>query len=228
MSQPTQNYNLVSDAEAPEAVAALAKIIGEAEANKPSWIRRLVKLGTGELGLIVNSCIAIRRDDLSWQSPWTVANGMAAIAVAYPLSEAVAILKSADSPEIEVERRRKLFEEFQAATRKREEEKAKAESEAAARLVRDREDEKRFRSREWLMGFTPLGRFATALALMIEKRDPDLANALRILVDSGERSTHGSDPTRPIPYPRCEWWQSPKVSTFSSRWWENASTRPST
>jgi hypothetical protein len=225
MSQPTQNYTLVSDAEAPEAIAALAKIIGEVESAKMSWVRRLVRLGTGELGLTVNSCVAIRRDSLDWQFPWNVPNGLMPITVAFPLGEAVSILQQPDCSEVELERRRQAFASFQSEKSKREAEKLKAEKEAEARLVKDREDETRFREREWQMGFTPLGRFASALALMVEKRDPDLANDLRILVDCGERSTGGSDPTRPIPYPRTCWWQSPKVQTFSHRWWENASTQ---
>jgi len=217
MSQPTQKFTPIADSDLAAAVAELVAAVGEAEANKPSWIRRLVKLGTGELGLVVNSCVAIRRDDLSWKSPWT-ANGMATIAVAYPLSEAVAILKSDDSPEIEVERRQKLFAEFQAEKAKREEEKRKAEEAAAQRLAQDRLDEERFHARDWEANYSELGRTLLGLAVMVEGRDSRLCDDLRALARH-QRVHLGGNVTNPLPYPRVQWDKPPSTSSCGWQWW---------
>jgi len=226
VSQPTQTYTFVSDDEAPEAVAALAKLIGEAEANKPSWVRRLVKLGTGEIGAIVRTCCQIQRESLDWKSPWTVPNGLSAIEVAYPLAEAVGILQSTDSPEIELERRRSAFAVFQAEKAKREEEKRKAEEAAAARLVQDRLDEERFHARDWEAQYSDLGRTLIALSIMCAGRDSALSDDLRFLAEH-QRVSLGNL-TNQLPFPRVPWNKVPRTSSGWQWWLRNEPSKAST
>jgi len=131
MSQPTQpstrfagseqRFVPVSAADLDAAVAELAVVLNSTtEASKPNWVRRLVRLtDTGALGMTVNTCCAIHDPDERLHHPWTNQNGMSVFTVARPLKEAVAILGSGESTEIEIERRRKLFEAFMAENEQR-------------------------------------------------------------------------------------------------------------
>jgi len=116
-----QRFVPISGADLDAAVAELAVVLNSTtEASKPNWVRRLVRLtDDGSLGLIMNTCCAIHDPDERLHHPWTNQNGMSVFTVARPLKEAVAILGSAESPELEVERRAKLFEAFTAENEQR-------------------------------------------------------------------------------------------------------------
>jgi hypothetical protein len=224
MSQPT-SFVILADDEVDAAVAKLAVVLNSTtEASKASWVRRLCRLPGGELGAVVRTC-AVINNAIDREHPWVPEGGMNVYDVAYPLKEAVSILTSGSSPELEVERRAKLFEAFQAAKTKREAAKRKAEEEAAARAAQDRLDETRFHARNWETDFSDTGRVLLGLAVLVQGRDSALADDLRTLAQH-QRCRLGGDLTNPLPYPRCEWDKGPSTST-GWQWWKRAIGKPS-
>jgi hypothetical protein len=225
---PTKNFSFITDEESPAAVAALAAIVGEVEAAKPSWLRRLVRLlDTNEFGLAVRECASLSKGDAAWNLPWTAPNALLPVEVGYSLAEGIALLQGPDNPEAELERRRRLVEEHAAAVKAREDEDRRRTDQAAAALVRVREDGEKYHARDWQVGWTEIGRTLLAVALLCEARDPVLANDLRIVAE-GQRSSNGSTPTRPLPFPRTVAWFGGPTSSPGWQWWLRATDKPST
>jgi len=225
MSQPTQKFTPIADSDLAAAVAELAAVVGEAEANTPKWLRRLVRLtDTGAVGLSLSTCCAINDPDERERHPWTHQGGLDAISVAYPLKEAVAILNSNESPELEVSRRRRLFEAWNAEKAAQAEKQRIAQEQEAARAKQEREDAVRFNERSWEADYSELGRTLLALAVMCEGRDRALADDLRVLADH-QRVQLGNLTNR-LDFPRCEWNPRPSVKV-GWQWWLRATEKPS-
>jgi hypothetical protein len=111
-----------------------------------------------------------------------------------PIAEAVALLNSDASPELELARRRakaKTREDARVERNRKEIEASRAERD---RLEREAQTRVQFRADTWPK-LSPLQQILARLALMAEKRDPDLASDIRACVDAD-----ASD------FPRGQWW----------------------
>jgi hypothetical protein len=217
------NCRPIEEDELDAAAAALSAVVGEAEAAKPTLSRRLCRFPDGAFGLVVNGCFPISHA-LDREHPWVVQNGMAVLEIGYPIAEAVSLLASPDNPELEVARRRRLNEEHEQEKREREEGAKRAAAEAEANRVRDIADAEKYHQRSFEGDFSELGRNLWALALLVEGRDRELADDLRVLAEH-QRVALGNLTNR-LDFPRVEWNKRPRVST-GWEWWLRATDKPS-
>jgi hypothetical protein len=184
------HWRFVNDDEHPAAVAALAKVIGR-ESKQPSWQRKLAVKADGSQFLIVIDDCPRHPGTINWHD--TMPEALKAIPTALPVAVGVQLLQSDANPEKELERRRALAKkrEDEAAERQRAEiAKSRAEAAELQRIAQERVD---CRADVWAK-LAPLAQFGARLALMIEKRDKDLAADIRACVDASDD------------FPRGSWW----------------------
>jgi hypothetical protein len=177
----------IADLELDGALAELSKHVAKKEASKPSWARRLgIMLDGSGYVLTVEVC-----NDAIIGAPWFPARNCPpqCIVAGFPLAYGVELLGSPLSPEIELNDRRRRFEDFQ----KKEDEKRAAEAEKLRKFHADRESEYKIRTDcragDWAL-LNSLQRFAVRLAVTVEPRDAALAGDLRKLVSD---SLSGAD-----------------------------------
>ena len=190
-------WRLPTDEETKTGLAELEKLIGKKLAASPGWPRRICVIrATGSIGLIITHC----RQAMNPNAPWRDPDDLVAIPIGLPLGHAVALLASAANPEIELARRVRLVDEFEAgqeAKRKANVERQAAEAAAVRAANKERLD---FRAAEWPV-FNPLQRFGARLALTVQGRDPDLAADIRAVM-----SIEAADP-KGANFPRGQWWE---------------------
>jgi hypothetical protein len=214
-----ESFRFVTEKELPSATESLGDLIGHTEAAQQCWQRRLCVVD-GVFGLMLQTpALMIRQSDVFYAIAPEVEGGaltawLRVLPLAFPLAEGVALLQSEANPEAEIERRR-LIVEKRNSTRAEIAAKRQRASDQAAEANRESTD---FRQADWERGLTELGRFATGLALLVEKRDPALANDLRGLVANGSQSRDGRTPSSGLRFPRLAWWPSP-TSVTDSEWW---------
>ena len=178
-------------------MAALAEIIGDAESVRPIWTRRLVRAEPGG-----EWCLTIDqggKPTFEKAAPWADPIQVQGFPTAYPLPEAVAILRSPGNPEAVLVQRREACrvheaEELAAKAKKQAEEKARQTD--AERLA---DDERKFNAAGWHK-LDPWQQAFFAVAVRVERRDPDLAADLRAIGHEGR----GGRPAVPH-FPRCKW-----------------------
>jgi len=214
-----ESFRFVTEKELPAATESLGDLIGHTAAAQQFWQRRLCVVD-GVFGLMLQTpTLMIRQSDVFYEiAPETEGGALAAwlrvLPLAFPLAEGVALLQGEGSPEAEIERRR-LIVEKRNATRAEIAAKRKRASDQAAEANRESTD---FRQADWERTLTELGRFGTALAHLVNQRDPALARDLRGLVANGSQSKDGRMPSSLLRFPRLNWWASP-TSVTDSEWW---------
>ena len=190
-------FRVPLDSEIEAGIATLAGVVGQDEARKPSWQRRLVVAKeNGEWLLVVSEALFISRGAAEWASPFHVPGALTPIPCAYPIAVGVELLASDASPEKELSRRQAIVDEHAKIVKEREEvalRKMEAEAAAAAAWARDRVE---FRERAWLE-LTPWQRGFFALAVAITEHHPDIAYHLRRVASCENPGL-----------PRTRWWSS--------------------
>jgi hypothetical protein len=222
-----ESFRFVTEKELPAATESLGDLIGHTAAAQQFWQRRLCVVD-GVFGLMLQTpTLMIRQSDVFYEiAPETEGGALAAwlrvLPLAFPLAEGVALLQGEANPEAEIERRR-LIVEKRNATRAEIAAKRQRASDQAAEANRESTD---FRQADWERTLTELGRFGTALAKLVEQRDPALARDLRELVANGSQSRDGRTPSTALRFPRLKWWQS--TPQLDSEWWKRATDKPAT
>jgi hypothetical protein len=193
---PAGHYRYINDDEHAAAVAALAKIIGKRPAALPSWQRRLAITADGKTFLLVI-------DGCHWREPSSIVPfddsdtyATTALPVALPLELGIQLLQSEANPELELARRRakaKAREDARIERNRKEIEASRAEGERIQKAAQERIDCKA----DAFAKLSPLAQFAARLALMVEKRDKDLASDIRVSIDA---------PVNGESFPRGSWW----------------------
>jgi hypothetical protein len=189
-----------TDDQMPAGVAALAVVVGEAEAARASWQRRLVIMGDNKtFRMTVNECGFLSNGDLPQFAPGSVT----ATPVALPIAEAVALLKSKDNPELELARRRQFLAELNERHRKQQEDELNRQLAASKRQLDAQERAAAFRHSDWA-ALDVWQQAFYSLAIRVQERDPTLAADLKSVAGAsrgvfGERST-------PIAAPSSVWW----------------------
>jgi len=206
---PSQ-WRRIADSELPEAIAELSKHVTKKEASSPAMVRRLARRLDGAFLLTLN----VPPPTLS---VWNPRDGAGSVTMAFRIPDALALLKRADGgPEAELVRRREAVAKFQA--KELEKRRATKDAEAATKAAKAKaaDEAKRFHSAEWSALPAPL-RTMLRLALVVEKRDAELAADLRLAVAASLRADDASD------FPRAPWWEGidltavPKVLTVEEQ-----------
>jgi hypothetical protein len=190
-----------SDAEWDAGIVELEKVIGAPEAARQSWRRRLVIMGDGSWRLLISECGFLSGNDYGLLG--FTPGAADAFPIAMPIAAAVALLKSKDSPEIELQRRRNRLAELAERHRKQEEDERNQQLAASKRQLDAQERAAAFRHNEWMV-LQPWQQALFALALRVKERDPELADDLR-KVASSSTGIHGERST-PLPAPSAQWW----------------------
>ena len=198
-------YRLPGDAEIDAGVAALSVVIGEQEANKPSWIRRLAKSKSdGAWLVIINECMHLSPRSSEFEHPQYTPNVAVPIPTGYPIIEGVALLASEQSPEKELARRQGLIDahnERQAAKRA---EELRQEQAAAAHREQQREDNEKYHTEDWAR-LPPMIRMAHRLAILFEEKDPELSQKIRELAWEASPNSIIQNPV--IACPKTKWFR---------------------
>ena len=197
-------YRECTDAELKAGLVELEKLIGPKLSKAPGWLRRLVFVkSTKNIGCIVTHVRVAMNPDAPWRDP----DDLHPIPIGLPLAQAVALLASEKNPEVELQRRQRLVDEFDAgqeAKQKANMERQAAEAEATRRAAKERSD---FKADDWEKKLTDPIRFVLKLAVLVEKRDPALAADVRSLI--AEMDAHVKAIARGKPgldFPRGKWW----------------------
>ena len=194
-------WRLPSDEEAEAGIAALEGVVGAADAARMSWRRRICILPSAQFGLLVDEPGFLSGNDYGLLQ--FTAGAADAFPVALPIADAVALLKSEDSPELELQRRRTRLGELAERHRKQELDEHTARIEAAKRQTDAAESAAKYRWNQWAV-MEPWAQALFALALRVKERDPELADDLR-KVASSSTGIHGERST-PLPPPSAVWW----------------------
>jgi hypothetical protein len=187
--------------------AALAKVIGEAEASKPLWLRRMALSAKGSTPLIlVTHCPWVSKMDPASTCPWLTSdqghNPLATEQRAHPIAEGVALLQSPENPELEIARRRELMQV------KRDRDRAAVDA-LAATTERERKRESELsdlRSHYGLDAWKkadPATRALAYLGHLVRDKYPDLGAAIREAVHFTDRESAQAT------LPRSNWWYRP-------------------
>jgi hypothetical protein len=197
MSGMLDGWTPPTDEQIAEGVAELGKIIGETEAAKPSWVRRLV-LFNGEWRVLVNTCVELQPG----QAAWSQANATTRIPAAFPLKEGADLLAGEKNPESELARRDQAVRQHMKQLADEEEAKRKREAELATAKKQAELDRVEFKWDKWERLQT-WQQFAHLLALSIEGFYPDLAHELhRIAL----MPTAFAGQDSKLPSPSAKWW----------------------
>ena len=197
MSAAFSGWEVPSDERLPEGVAELAKIIGETEAVKPSWVRRLVLFGA-EWRLTVSDCSQLQ----DGSAPWTQPNSLLRMPAAFPLQEAVDLLASPRNPEAELARREQQTREYYERLAREEAAKQKREKELREAKEQAERDRVEFKWDKWAK-LEAWQQFAHLLAMKIERPYSDIAAALHQIALTPS-SLQGQDSK--LPPPTSRWW----------------------
>jgi hypothetical protein len=183
--------------EFPFGISALGKIIGETESVRPTWTRRLVRAEPGgEWCLLVDEAATPTMPTLA---PWADEVQTRAFPTAYPLPEAVAILRGPSNPEaILADRRARVAAHEAELVAEKADAQAKAEAQRVEAAQLDA-DKQRFNFDAWAK-LEPWQQGFYALACRVKDRDLELAADLRAVASEGRRSK----PARPG-FPRRGW-----------------------
>jgi hypothetical protein len=187
--------------------AALAKVIGEQEAAKPQWLRRMALSAKGSTPLLlITHCPWVSPFDpastIVWERSDQGLDPLATEQRAHPIAEGVALLQSPENPELEIARRRGLMAE------KRDRDQAARDAIALpAERERKRESElSDLRNRYGLAVWEKLDPATRALAYLghlVRDKYPDLGAAVREAVHFTDREDAQTT------LPRSEWWKRP-------------------
>jgi hypothetical protein len=186
-----------SDDQIDAGVAELAKIIGEDEARKPSWLRRLVLLD-GEWRLLLNDCQKMEPGN----APWTQPGSMTAIPTAFRLKEGVEYLAREENSETILAKRVAEYKAWVEQQKRAEEERQRVEAENTRRLLQAQRDRVEFRHDDWHR-LTQAQQMLFALAVDVEEWAPDLARAIRRVASIPRTTTGAASMLPPI---NKRWW----------------------
>ena len=174
-----EQYRTPTDEELKAGLVELEKLIGPKLSKAPGWLRRLCIIkSTGNIGCVVTHC----RQAMHPEAPWRDSDDLHPVPLALPLAQAVALLASEKNPEIELARRQRLVDEFDAgqeAKQKANMERQAAEAAANAAALKERRD---YKADDWEKKLSDPIRFVLKLAVLVEKRDPALAADVRSLI----------------------------------------------
>lgn len=197
-------YRTPTDEELKAGLVELEKLIGPKLSKAPGWLRRLVFVkASGNIGCVVTHV----RQAMHPDQPWRDSDDTHPVPLALPLAQAVALLASALNPEIELQRRQRLCDEFDAGQEAKQ--KANMERQAAEAAENRRANKERadFKADDWEKKLTDPIRFALKLAVLVEKRDPALAADVRSLI--AEMDAHAKAIAKGqagLDFPRAKWW----------------------
>lgn len=169
----------------------------------PTWTRRLAVSSDGVTPLLVVSAPSFITSPTSDDHihPWVEPRTSAVTQIVIPIVDAVELLASPFSPELEIERRAKLCEkhaEEEAAKRKT---RAEAEARRVAEEQRAAKERADFKADLWAK-LDDLQHFALRLACAVEGKDKALAASLRAVVN---QSIQESVAGVPADFPREVW-----------------------
>jgi hypothetical protein len=196
----------------------LAKLVGESEAVKPEWKRRMALSATGTPTplVLISCCPWVSDTDPAHNCPWmqseTGFNPMDIKPLGFPLAEGVALLQSADNPEAETARRRgRLAWKAQRDADDRAAVGASGRAQAEAERV-ESDLRTRFGLDVWTAADPGL-RALISLGEIITSAHPDLAVAIREAV--GRAGTPSASPRDSLPR-STTWWKRPSAAELAA------------
>jgi hypothetical protein len=187
---PDGRWRLVDEKELPEAVAALAKLVGR-EAKLPTWQRRLARrIDSPEWLLTLEALFPTQGTYPAYMPPKTRV-------IAVSLADGVRILKSDNNPEPVIARLREAYSANEAENERKAAESAEHaqhEKSAEAKLEKELIE---FHAVAWAEASID-ERFGILLALASEKTPGDPAGNIRSALAGSKK---------PGDFPRVEWWK---------------------